>query len=390
MRYTLLFLAMLPLSAEAYTITTRDFTVLNGGAGGEIDAISGGYAGGYCLSSGVTQATVWALDGSGQTLLNTRITGFNPTTTTVESGPSRIYGMNDSRAVGGLSSTGFGTASTTNPGVSWALPWAPSNLRTNYGSAYSGVSSINAASVVGGYQNDSAGDHASMWTAGARTDLTPTATYWSTQTNSTALLYADSRVNALGATKQGGYVVNTNRHTQAAIWSGSAASFVLLGDINTNLMGMTDAQQVGSGIINGSAHALLWSGTAASQVDLHPVGYSWSVANATDGVFQVGSVGQGTATHAGLWEGTAGSFIDLNTLLGSGYTKSEAISMYRSGNTLYIGGYAETQLGAHNAMMWVVSVPEPTSYGLIGASSLGVLALVRRRKRVSSTRSTQG
>ena len=76
-------------------------------------------------------------------------------------------------------------------------------------------------------------------------------------------------------------------------------------------------QQVGfGGFSNGYRHALLWSGTAASAIDLTPIGYDISDAMAISGNQQVGygwgpAAGPGNYEHALLWSGTAASAVDL-------------------------------------------------------------------------------
>jgi probable HAF family extracellular repeat protein len=82
-------------------------------------------------------------------------------------------------------------------------------------------------------------------------------------------------------------------------------------------VGASNGAQVGFGIgasTFGADHALLWAGTAASTVDLHPPGYHMSNALATSGIRQVGwATHPATATpHAFLWSGSAASGVDLN------------------------------------------------------------------------------
>jgi hypothetical protein len=72
--------------------------------------------------------------------------------------------------------------------------------------------------------------------------------------------------------------------------------------------------QVGGATYSGLAHAGYWRGTAASFVDLHPVGAAESEAHATDGVRQGGVVrwaGSTTTWRAALWAGTPQSVVDL-------------------------------------------------------------------------------
>jgi len=91
---------------------------------------------------------------------------------------------------------------------------------------------------------------------------------------------------------------------------------------------------------------------------------------------QVG-VGLGTATghdfHALLWSGTAASYINLHSFLGSGFTSSEALGIDADGN---IFGSADGQ-----AVMWV-PVNGPTVIPLPSAalsSAVLLIALTGRR-----------
>jgi hypothetical protein len=86
--------------------------------------------------------------------------------------------------------------------------------------------------------------------------------------------------------------------------------------------------QVGQGGVGVISHALLWSGTAASVIDLHPSAYTGgSVAYASAGGTQVGlgavSLGGG-ATHALTWAGTAASAVDLNGTFSSSAAYGES------------------------------------------------------------------
>ena len=82
-------------------------------------------------------------------------------------------------------------------------------------------------------------------------------------------------------------------------------------------------QQVG-----GSGHALLWSGTAASVIDLHPTGFVSSQGYGVASSQQVGAgqIQQGTSliTHALLWNGTANSAVDMQPTNLAGFDSSIA------------------------------------------------------------------
>src|SRR5205814_1191534 len=95
----------------------------------------------------------------------------------------------------------------------------------------------------------------------------------------------------------------------AGMWSGSAATWVDLAPPNTNdsrALGIS-GQQVGGYVTLRSdltQHASLWTGSAASWVDLRPPGASGSLVNAVGGGQQAGAAGIGGISRAVLWTGT--------------------------------------------------------------------------------------
>ena len=68
-----------------------------------------------------------------------------------------------------------------------------------------------------------------------------------------------------------------------------------------------DGQQIGYVDFGTGAEAAMWSGSAGSFVDLHPGGAVPSQARGVQGGRQVGH----TYPHAGYWTGSAGSWVDL-------------------------------------------------------------------------------
>jgi hypothetical protein len=117
--------------------------------------------------------------------------------------------------------------------------------------------------------------------------------------------------------------------------------------------GASAGQQVGfiwTGAFPSSrVHASLWTGSAASRIDLHPTGFDTSIAYSTSGAQQVGSAqGPGTfaAGHALLWSGSAASVIDLNP---PGYRDSEALSVAGGRQLGY--GYLNAS-GQYHALLW--------------------------------------
>ena len=95
------------------------------------------------------------------------------------------------------------------------------------------------------------------------------------------------------------------------MWTGTAASFVDLHPVNrfnySAATGIAGNQQVGWVTLGQTQFASLWTGTAASWVNLNPTGVTDAIAYATNGVQQAGSVRVGTVNHARLWSATASS-----------------------------------------------------------------------------------
>ena len=173
------------------------------------------------------------------------------------------------------------------------------------------------------------------------------------------LLFTYSK--ALGARngQQVGYISNASYPygetfsyhalSHAVMWTGTAASAVDLnpaGYTASEALATNGTQQAGwaySSLPAASQHAALWSATAASFLDLHPAAYSDSRITALTVTQQVGDgwVGPmgapGSVRHALVWSGTPESVIDLNQFLPVGYTHAVATGIDASGNVV---GYA--------------------------------------------------
>ncbi|MGD1277616.1 MAG: PEP-CTERM sorting domain-containing protein [Tepidisphaeraceae bacterium] len=154
-----------------------------------------------------------------------------------------------------------------------------------------------------------------------------------------------------------GYGTSASNNSHALLWSGTAASAVDLQPTNLSgydqsyALGTNGTQQVGYGAGSGTgynAHALLWSGTAGSAVDLNPTklaGFTASYALGTSGTQQVGDGYDSGASnwHALLWSGTADSAVDLQPTNLTGFTQSQA----NGTNGIQQVGYGDGQ-----ALLW--------------------------------------
>ncbi len=142
-----------------------------------------------------------------------------------------------------------------------------------------------------------------------------------------------SLVSAMTETQQGGSVTFGAGAYQAALWSGTAESYVSLhpptagvGE-ESSVYAMAGNQQAGFSKFGGVPNAVIWSGDAASCVNLHPTialpsTVDSSYVQATTGTVQGGYIVIKTPTenpnaplysrHAAKWSGSAASFVDLH------------------------------------------------------------------------------
>lgn len=95
-----------------------------------------------------------------------------------------------------------------------------------------------------------------------------------------------------------------------------------------------------------ATHALLWTGSAASAINLNPATFDYSQAKATDGVQQVGYVGRWSESmrRAALWGGSAQTFVDLTP---QGFLDAEAFGVSQ-GQQVGYGNF----FGRSHALLW--------------------------------------
>lgn len=282
----------------------------------------------------------------------------------------------------GIQQCGYGIVFDLNQAILWSGT-AASNINLT-------PSSFNQSYCFGVYHGQQVGwvesvqyitttQHAAFWSGAAATyqDFHPFA-----------LGFAFSKALGLFAGQQVGYVSSypypapnplggyeTGEH--AVLWNGTAASAVDLhpAGFDSSAANATNGVQQGGWAYSAASaggshlHAMMWLGAAASAVDLHPAGYVDTRVNAMSGNLQVGEGWDGpssdnsSARHAFVWSGTAASVIDLNPFLPPGYKDAAATGVDEVGN---IVGYAYntppvgTALPADAiAVMWIPGAPKP-------------------------------
>lgn len=154
-----------------------------------------------------------------------------------------------------------------------------------------------------------------------------------------------------------GFGPSTEFRNHALLWTGTAATVIDLnpaGYNGTAGWAVSGGQQVGNG--NGPTtgyenHALLWSGTATSVVDLHPAGFRSSYAQGVTGGRQVGYgllSGPPFGVHALLWSGSAASVVDLHPAAFSN-SAAQAVS---SDQQVGAGDTLNPQVYSPHALLW--------------------------------------
>ena len=310
----------------------------------------------------VNQAIYWP--GSSSSVV------LNPGT----AGPTYIDSVQGSQQVGQYDGYAYLWTGTAASAINLNPFTGPNEARNSEATGTDGTQQV-------GYADGLGGNGAVLWngTASSMVNLGPS--------------HMTSEAVATDGSQQIGNVTPSSGNANAALWSGTAASFVNLnpsGWVASMAYDVAGGQQVGAGetpgtnpnlaFDNTNFHALLWTGTAASFVDLDPNGYLESQAFGTNGTQQVGwGLNSADSTDDALvWKGSLNSYVDLEGFLPSAdkWSGSTADSISANGN---IFGWAYDPSGNYYAVEWSpVAVPEPTTLALI--SFVGTVLISRRRR----------
>lgn len=170
----------------------------------------------------------------------------------------------------------------------------------------------------------------------------------------------------------------------ASIWSGSAASHLQLpspGFNNSVAYGAWGDHQVGY-IGNGSTvyRAALWNGPANPVVDLHPGG-TYSTAFAVHGNQQVGAVTLGSSDRASIWTGSAASWQNVHpAAFASSSSLSGTSGDQQVGQARLLSGGFVASLWTGTAESWVDLNPveglESQANGVSGGQQVGMVRVI--------------
>jgi hypothetical protein len=206
--------------------------------------------------------------------------------------------------------------------------------------------------MTGGYFVSGSSNIACHWVGTTRT----------TDNGGSVVLGVDSP-NRVGSVRTGSFPLFGSN---AVMWSGASTSATSLhpaGAANSSATSISGNQQGGrvSFTTFGPNHAALWTGSAASFVDLHPSQATASECLAVSNGVQVGDVmmvdpndpNMNTISRASLWTGTAASWVNLHAQLPANFHTSTATGVYHSGTITYIVGYGfNTTTNRNEALLW--------------------------------------
>lgn len=141
---------------------------------------------------------------------------------------------------------------------------------------------------------------------------------------------------------------------------------------NSNSGKLTAAAAGKQAGVDGNNHAILESGNAANAIDLNPLGYYSSMVTSTDDLEQCGYASSFGAPHAVKWSGSAASFLDMHA--SSGYTWSYCTGTY-GGQQVGFGERPIYTVTIQNALVWnggVVTNLHPAALLYSYSKALGV------------------
>lgn len=222
---------------------------------------------------------------------------------------------------------------------------------------------------AGGYATFGGVQRATLWNGGGKDDTTDLHD----------ASWLSSAVDAMDGGDIFGDAQVANGVFHAGKWSANNLSWTDLnpnGSSGSQIIAANNGYQAGWANYGSGFQATFWNGTAGSAININPQGYLNSVAYDNRGTLTVGMVWNGANSHAGYWDVNTSTFVDLHQYL-NGFSDSSAYGMAVIQGTVYVFGQAwNPALEKTHAMVWMQTVPEPST--LLLASPL-LVALIKRR-----------
>ncbi|MFL6286490.1 MAG: hypothetical protein ACJ74Q_25405 [Pyrinomonadaceae bacterium] len=309
--------------------------------------------------------------------------------------PARHYTMIDLTPAGATNATAVGLSGAQQLGNAGFPSAAAPGTTENHVVLWSGAADaftdlgVGTATAVGDGQQvgfDAFGQ-AALWTGTPESRVFLTPAGWNTSAASGVgggQQVGVANQQRVCGEKKGGCGSGTYTVFQPFLWTGSAASAVNLTPFGLGFgagqaYGTDGVQQVGVGwkVVGFGAYstpnAMLWTGTADSAVNLNPPTSGESTAYAVAGGQQVGYAF--SFQHAMLWTGTAASAVDLHP---AGYESSQA----RATNGVQQAGFGwvnnAAQTPRRHALVWsgsaasVVDLNQFMPLGFTDAAATGI------------------
>ncbi len=182
-----------------------------------------------------------------------------------------------------------------------------------------------------------------------------------------------SQATSVNGGQQAGYSRDASGLFHAGMWSGTAASWIDLnppGATQSSVYAMSGAQQAGYARVDGFYHAGFWTGSAASWVDLNPPDAFESYVYAINGGQQAGYIRLGSEIRASLWSGTSASWVDLRPA-GSTESRAYAVGGGQQAGYAYVSGGYHAGMWSGTAASWVDFNPFGSSQSYVFAISGG-------------------
>lgn len=341
--------AMSSPACAAWTVQVLNPT---GASASEIAGASQGQQAGFATITNRRRAGVWSGSAASWTLLH-------PSFAT----ESQAYSTSGTEQVGFVFSSSLGIRACRWAGTPQSyVDLQPAGASQSYAFGTDGVRQVGQVNM--------GGTRASLWTGTSASwvDLNPEG-------------IDRSAAYGISGSQQVGYTLAASADFEhAALWYGTPLSWIDLHPqfaLYSFALATNGTQQVGHASFQNRDQAGMWSGSPFSWVNLNPPGSNGSVAYSLDSTYQVGVA---YVTRACIWSGSAASHVDLHQYLPESYSESVATGVRHDGDTIHVSGHAlNSATNRREAVLWTfvpdsLCPPCPADYDQDGGITGGDIA----------------